>query len=331
MGRRRRRSTCAARGPTATATTTPRCSTPSATRWPSTPTCASSPWPACKGWPLRHFDLPEGVLKIAGRELQEWTRPLQRPELLANVRLDIAGVEKIPQDGPGDRRVQPPQLLRRHRRRHRARPDRPLVPLPRQEGGVRRPGHRVPARRWPAASASTARRARASRWSTPSGRCRPARRSSLAPGGHDPAWAGVLRPRAARAAGAPPAWPQATHAPVIPVGLWGTEKVWPRNRRLPRFDLAERPEIRVRVGDPVDLKHRSLDADTKRIMAALVDQLPDEARVAHDADGRGAAPPRIPPGYRGDPTREARTPPRHRHLTRRARGGAMAERAARPA
>ena len=30
--------------------------------------------PRCAGWPLRHFDLPEGVPKIAGRELQEWTR-----------------------------------------------------------------------------------------------------------------------------------------------------------------------------------------------------------------------------------------------------------------
>ena len=36
-----------ARTPTATATTTPRCSTPSGTRSPSTPTCASSVWPAC--------------------------------------------------------------------------------------------------------------------------------------------------------------------------------------------------------------------------------------------------------------------------------------------
>ena len=47
-----------------------------------------------------------------------------------------------PPRGPGHRRVQPPQLLRRHRGRRRARPDRALVPLPRQEGGVRRAGHR---------------------------------------------------------------------------------------------------------------------------------------------------------------------------------------------
>ena len=27
-----------------------------------------------------------------------------------------------------------------------------------------------------------------------------------------------------------------TGAPVIPIGLWGTEQVWPRNARLPRID-----------------------------------------------------------------------------------------------
>ena len=51
-------------------------------------------------WHLRHFDLPDGVLKIAGRELQQWLRPLARPELLANVDLDLEGVEQIPRTGP---------------------------------------------------------------------------------------------------------------------------------------------------------------------------------------------------------------------------------------
>jgi putative phosphoserine phosphatase / 1-acylglycerol-3-phosphate O-acyltransferase len=84
--------------------------------------------------------------------------------------------------------------------------------------------------------------------------------------------------------------------------------VWPRNRRLPRFDLAERPVIRVRVGDPVDLKYRSLEADTKRIMAALVDQLPDEARVARTPTPEELAA-TYPAGYRGDPTRESERRP----------------------
>ena len=34
-----------------------------------------------------------------------------------------------------------------------------------------------------------------------------------------------------------------TRAPVIPIGLWGTEKVWPRNARLPNV-LNARPTRR---------------------------------------------------------------------------------------
>ena len=128
-----------------------------------------------KGWPLRHFDLPEGVLKIAGRELQEWTRPLQRPELLANVRLDIAGIENIPKTGPVI-------AVFNHRSYFDATvvgtvlgADRAVVPLPRQEGGLRRPGHRVPVEDGRRHPRSTARRGRTSRSSTPSAPCRPAR------------------------------------------------------------------------------------------------------------------------------------------------------------
>ena len=32
----------------------------------------------------------------------------------------------------------------------------------------------------------------------------------------------------------------ATRAPVIPVGLWGTEHVWPRNQRLPTLVVPRR-------------------------------------------------------------------------------------------
>lgn len=38
---------------------------------------------AIKGWPIRHLDKSEGVIKVGGREIQEWTRPLMRPELVA--------------------------------------------------------------------------------------------------------------------------------------------------------------------------------------------------------------------------------------------------------
>jgi putative phosphoserine phosphatase / 1-acylglycerol-3-phosphate O-acyltransferase len=72
-----------------------------------------------------------------------------------------------------------------------------------------------------------------------------------------------------------------TKAPVIPVGLWGTENVWPRNSRVPLvWNVAKPPKVRIRVGKPVDLKYRSSDADTKKIMKAIVKLLPAEAAKA---------------------------------------------------
>ena len=54
-----------------------------------------------KGWPIRHLDKSEGVAKIAGREIQDWTRPLVRPEIVAPyARFEFNGIENIPSEGP---------------------------------------------------------------------------------------------------------------------------------------------------------------------------------------------------------------------------------------
>jgi putative phosphoserine phosphatase/1-acylglycerol-3-phosphate O-acyltransferase len=102
---------------------------------------------------------------------------------------------------------------------------------------------------------------------------------------------------------------QLSGAPIIPVGLWGTEKVWPRSSRIPNvLNLTDPPVVQISVGEPVDLKYRSLDADTKRIMTAIRRQLPPEASVAHtptDEELRLT----YPPGYRGDPDLEVERRP----------------------
>ncbi|HSB85830.1 MAG TPA: lysophospholipid acyltransferase family protein, partial [Ilumatobacteraceae bacterium] len=100
-----------------------------------------------------------------------------------------------------------------------------------------------------------------------------------------------------------------TRAPVIPIGLWGTEKVWPRSARLPNvLNVVDPPLITIRVGPPVELKYRSADADTQRIMAALMDLLPPESRVRRTpTDDELAA--TLPSGYRGDSTSETRRRP----------------------
>lgn len=69
-------------------------------------------------------------------------------------------------------------------------------------------------------------------------------------------------------------------APVIPVGLWGTELVWPRSARLPNvLNVVDPPLVQVRVGAPVALRYKDVDADTKKIMKAIMALLPPEARV----------------------------------------------------
>jgi hypothetical protein len=81
---------------------------------------------------------------------------------------------------------------------------------------------------------------------------------------------------------------------VIPMGLWGTEQVWPRNARLPRIDPLRRPRVTVRIGPPVELTYDDLDTDTKRNMAAIIDLLPPEAherRTPTEEEHRRTYPP----------------------------------------
>ena len=56
---------------------------------------------AARRWPIRWFDVPPGVVKVAGRELQEWLRPLAANEqLVGNAQIEISGIGNIPQRGP---------------------------------------------------------------------------------------------------------------------------------------------------------------------------------------------------------------------------------------
>jgi putative phosphoserine phosphatase / 1-acylglycerol-3-phosphate O-acyltransferase len=74
-----------------------------------------------------------------------------------------------------------------------------------------------------------------------------------------------------------------TGATVVPVGLWGTERVWPRSARVPDFTLVRHPPtVRVRVGRPVPLSLTDAKADTGTIMEAISALLPPEARVRHE-------------------------------------------------
>lgn len=70
-----------------------------------------------------------------------------------------------------------------------------------------------------------------------------------------------------------------TGVPIVPVGLWGTERAWPRNRKAPYvLNLADPPTVRVRLGAPYLPASTDLAEATEELMATILHLLPDEAR-----------------------------------------------------
>ena len=95
-----------------------------------------------------------------------------------------------------------------------------------------------------------------------------------------------------------------SRVPVIPVGMWGTEKVWPRSARVPNIlNVVSPPTITIAVGAPVKLSYRSVDVDTKKIMKALMDLLPPESRERREPTAEEIAM-ALPAGYKGDQRKE---------------------------
>lgn len=82
-------------------------------------------------------------------------------------------------------------------------------------------------------------------------------------------------------------------APVVPVALWDTERVWPRKARLPNVrpwlpGAPWRPVVHARVGEPIFLKapagkeddKETLDGLVRQLMERIAGMLPEEVRSA---------------------------------------------------
>lgn len=257
---------------------------------------------AVKGWPVRHLDKSEGVIKVAGREIQEWARPIMRPEIVAPY-ADIVFQhdDKIPSEGPAivvfnHRSYFDPTvmglLLAKAGRNIRGLGKKEVFDVPvigrlmEGMGGVR--VERASGSDAPLEAAARALKGGELVMMAPEGTI------PRGPAFFDP----VLKGRwgAAKLAAE-------TRVPVIPVGLWGTEKVWPRSQRLPDMNPLTRPVVTAVVGDPIDLKYRSPNADTERIMTALSKLLPAEAREPYEPTTEELMR-TFPPGYDGDPNAE---------------------------
>ncbi len=257
-------------------------------------------------WPVAHLDVPAGVpkLPVLNVEPQRLVQTLVRPELLPWVRFDIDGVDRIPATGPAivvaNHRsyFDPVALGVTFARRGRAVRflgkrevfDAPVVgPIARALGGIRvdrGTGSDEPLVDAAAALASGELVAILPQGTIPRG-----------PAFFEPELSG--RWGAARLAAL-------SKVPVVPIGLWGTEAVWPRSERAPRvWNVTRPPTVRVRVGEPVELKLRSPRADTRRMMDAISALLPPEAHRRHDPTPEELAR-TYPPGRDGEGHRSDR-------------------------
>jgi putative phosphoserine phosphatase/1-acylglycerol-3-phosphate O-acyltransferase len=229
-------------------------------------------------WPQHYLDVPPGVPKLGGFEPQRVLQGLIRPEIMPFVRWDIGDLVEMPRTGPVI-------LVANHRSYFD-----PLVigfVAGRVDRAVRFLGKKevfdAPVVGQLARSMGAIRVDRGSGSDVPLNRAAEALSAGEAvvilPQGTIPRGEAFFEPKLVGRWGAAKLAAEA-RAPVVPLGLWGTEDVWPRASRLPNLtNVTHPPTVRVRVGPPVDLKYRSPQADTDRIMRAIEALLPEEARV----------------------------------------------------
>jgi putative phosphoserine phosphatase/1-acylglycerol-3-phosphate O-acyltransferase len=232
-------------------------------------------------WPLEYWDRAPGVPSILGLEPYHLIRPFIRPESFPYARFDIAGVDQVPPRGP--------VLLAANHRSYfdvaalaivAARIGRPVRFMGKQElfdapviGRIARALGGIPVDR-EAHSGAPMREAAAS--------LRAGEAVLVLPQGTIPRGEAFFDPVLEGKTGVARLAAE-TGAAVLPVGLWGTEQVWPRSSSLPNMTtVLSPPKVTVRVGAPVQLGHEDAVADTQAVMAAIVDLLPDEARVQHE-------------------------------------------------
>jgi putative phosphoserine phosphatase / 1-acylglycerol-3-phosphate O-acyltransferase len=268
------------------------------------PRLAALAW--LKGWPTRSLFAPAGVFTVAHRELQDIARPFGRPEFVPYANFEFHDLHHIPDVGPaivvGNHRSYFDSLavglaISRTGRAGRFLGKKEVFDVPifgtvaRWAGGIR--VERGTGSDEPLQAAAAALEAGELIFLMPEGTI------PRGPAFFEPELKG--RWGAARLAAM-------TKAPVIPLGLWGTEKVWPRSSRLPNINPLKSPLVTVRAGEPVQLTYGDPDVDTKAIMMAIVDLLPDEAKVKQEPTEEELRR-TFPPGYKGDPNKEAERRP----------------------
>ena len=240
-------------------------------------------------WPLEHWDRPPGVPSVIGLEPYHLVRPFFRPEAFPYARFDMTGMEHVPTRGP--------VLLAANHRSYfdvaaigmvAARLGRPVRFLAKQEvfdaplvGRLARVLGGIPVERG-SGSGEPMRRAGAA--------LRAGEVVIVLPQGTIPRGEAFFDPVLHGHTGAARLAAE-TGCPVVPVGLWGTERVWPRSSKVPNITtLPHPPRVIVTVGAPVALGLDDAVADTTILMAAISDLLPAGGPGAAHPDRGGPGP-----------------------------------------
>jgi len=229
-------------------------------------------------WPVLHLDAPPGVPKVLGVEPYDVLRRLVRPATIPYARFAFSGERHIPQEGPGivvaNHRsyFDPAALALLAARAGRSLRflgkkevfDAPLLGLAMRGLGHirvdRGSGSEAPLR---AASAALA----------------GGELLCILPQGTIPRGAAFFEPKLVGRPGAARLAIR-TGAPVVPVGIWGTEAVWPRSSRTPQvWNVVHPPRVEVRAGPPVPLAGEDAGTDTAALMQAVQDLLPAASRT----------------------------------------------------
>lgn len=251
-----------------------------------------------RGWPRVWFNAPPGVPKPIGVEPQDVLARLARRAYLPWLDLRIDGLEHLPADGgallAANHRSYLDPLLVATAAAEVERPvrflakkevtDAPIVgPLAVALGAIR--VDRGSGSDEPLAVAGRALRAGELVALFPQG---------TIPRGEDffdPQLAG--RPGAARLA-------IGSQAPVVPVGIWGSELAWPRRSRVPYvLNLSDPPTITVRIGSPFRPSGTDPAAVTGELMGRIAELLPPEARH-HSTPTAEELAATYPPGHPGE-------------------------------
>ncbi len=239
-------------------------------------------------WPTVWFNAPPGVPKPRGVEPQAVLTRLARPELFAWLRVELEGTEHLPVAGgailtPNHRSYLDPLLLGFVGGRV-GRPlrfmakkevtDAPVVgPVVRSLGVIRVDRGSGSADPLIQAESSLA----------------AGELLVLFPQGTIPRGEAFFAPRLEGRPGAV-RLAESSGAPLVPVGIWGSEQAWPRSSRYPYLlNVADPPRITVRVGEPYHPATEDPVAATVELMERIADLLPPEARSARTPTDRELA------------------------------------------